>query len=177
MTYDRSSDLPKRSGSFQAMVRAGNSVTSYLRTGRGAPVVLLRRATHDDPLWGIVLAEVSHGFRAIVPEFAPTGDEFASWFRSFLDGLGLGAVFVVSDAHFGMCCIDAGLLDPDWLSALVVITDRAEGGRLSAALADRTDTVVGPGVVFTNDVDHAVDHHDIALRAVQLLRKRSGAVG
>ena len=140
-------------------------------------MVLLRRATHDDPLWGVVLAEVSHGFRAIVPEYAPTGDEFASWFRSFLDGLGLGAVFVVSDAHFGMCCIDAGLLDPDWLSALVVLTDRAEGGNVSHALADRTETAVSADLIHTDGVDHALDPHEVALRAVQRLRERSGAVG
>jgi len=153
VTYERTSDLPQRSGSFQAMVRAGDSVTSYLRTGKGEPVVLLRRTRHLEPLWGIVLAEVSHSFRAIVPEHAPDGEHFATWFRSFLDGLGLGAVRVVSDAHFGMCCVDAGVLDPDWLSVLVVLAESGEAQRLAHLLEANQAPAVTTALVLTDDAD------------------------
>jgi len=173
VTYDRSSDLPQRSGSFQAMVRAGNSVTSYLRTGRGDPVVLLRRPRHEDALWGVLLAEVSHTFRAIVPEHSPTGAEFGEWFRSFLDGLGLGAVGVVSDAHFSMCCLDANLLDPDWLSTLVVVDSAASCAEVAAIFAS-TDTAIAARVQVSAIPSDDVDQHDVAVRAVQQLRDRGG---
>jgi hypothetical protein len=134
VTNDRSSDIPQRSGSFQAMVRAGDSITAYLRTGKGNPVILLRRNGHADALWGLVLAEVGKGYRAIIPERAPHGAEFADWFRSFVDGLGLGAAGVVADAHFGACFSDVRLLDPDWLTTLVVVCDRDEADAVRAAL-------------------------------------------
>jgi hypothetical protein len=154
------------------MVRAGNSVTAYLRTGRGDPVVLLRRAQHADALWGIALGEVSQSFRAIVPEHAPPGAEFGPWFRTFLDGLGLGAVRVVSDAHFGQCCADAGLLDPDWLSMLVVLDDSEAMTRHFASLDPDLHPQVRMAHVVSSD-----DVYDVVERTVAHLRGRSGAVG
>lgn len=156
------------------MVRAGNSVTSYLRTGRGDPVVLLRRPRHQDALWGVLLGEVSHTFRAIVPEHSPTGAEFGDWFRSFLDGLGLGAVGVVSDAHFGMCCLEANLLDPDWLSALVVVDDAGACADVTAALSS-TEPSISARVHVVAVAGTDADDHDVALRAVRELRIRSNA--
>lgn len=172
VTNDRNPDLPQRSGSFQAMVRAGNSVTAYLRTGRGDPVVLLRRAQHADALWGIVLGEVSQSFRAIVPEHAPPGAEFGPWFRAFLDGLGLGTVRVVSDAHFGRCCADAGLLDPDWLSMLVVLDDSDAMGRFAASLDPDVHPLVKIARVVSGD-----DVYGVVERTVAHLRERSSTVG
>lgn len=134
VTTDRISDIPQRSGSFQAMVRVGDAVTAYLRTGKGEPVIVLRRADAPDVLWAHVLAEVSSRFRAILPERAPEGAAFAPWFRSFLDGLGLGAVRVVADAHFGICCTQSGVHDPDWISMLVIVADRMPLDELERAI-------------------------------------------
>lgn len=175
MTYDRTSDLPQRSGSFQAMVRAGNSVTAYLRTGKGEPVVLLRRTGHDDALWAYLLAEVSNSFRAILPEQAPQGADFASWFPSFLDGLGLGAVRVVADAHFGVRCAETGLLDPDWLTVLVVVSNRDEHDRVSNALAAgvRAEPAI-PTTIVTSDAD---DPYAVAAHAVHLLKAAKTSTG
>jgi hypothetical protein len=168
VTTNRTSDLPQRSGSFQAMVRAGDSLTSYLRTGKGAPVILLRRATHDARLWELLLGDVSSAFRVILPEHAPHGAEFGSWFRSFLDGLGLGAVQVVADAHYGLCCIDAELLEPDWIRVLIVVSNADEHAQLRVAL----DARAASGVSTAVHVLHADNAPEaIAAHTLQLLRR------
>jgi hypothetical protein len=174
VTNDRTSDLPQRSGSFQAMVRAGDSVTAYLRTGKGEPVVLLRRAGHADALWGLLLAEVSSAFRAILPEQAPPGDSFASWFRSFLDGLGLGTVRVVADAHFGVRCAESGLLDPDWLTILVVVTDDVEHSAVRRAFEETIATNGPSNVPTTIIVNDGASWHAVAADTVARLRSRTG---
>lgn len=173
VTYDRNSDLPQRSGSFQAMVRAGESVTAYLRTGKGEPVVLLRRTSNGDSIWGLLMGEVSNSFRVIVPERAPEGDDFAQWFRSFLDGLGLGTVRVVADAHFGARCAETGLLDPDWLTMLVVVSNAAEQATVTAAFAAYADAGVATTILTTDGEDPM----HIASRTVQQLKVSSPAPG
>lgn len=173
VTYDRISDLPQRSGSFQAMVRAGESVTAYLRTGKGEPVVLLRRASLADGLWGAVLNEVATAFRAILPERAPEGDDFASWFRSFVDGLGLGAVRVVADAHFGLRCAETGLLDPDWLTMLVVVANEEERSAVAAVLAGLPDAQVATAILITDGETPVT----IATRTVQQLKDSHPSIG
>jgi hypothetical protein len=172
VTNDQDSHLPQRSGSFQAIVRAGNSITAYLRTGKGEPVILLRRATHADLLWGHVLAEVSHSFRAIVPEHAPVGDEFATWFRSFLDGLGLSAIRVVADAHFAIRCAESGLLDAEWLTVLVVVSSIAERDLVANALR-----AAGAPVATAIVVDEADNPLTVATTAVNHLRTLTTSPG
>ncbi len=176
MTYDRYSDLPQRSGAFQAVVRAGDSVTAYLRMGRGQPVVLLRHAAHDEAIWGMVLSEVGQRHRAIVPEQAPDGADFPAWFALFLDGLGLGAVGVVSDAHFGMCCLDADVTHPDRITTLVILADADSAASLSTSSATMPSddamqgAVRSPVYVLRTD---GLDPFAVATRAVdQLARGR-----
>lgn len=173
VTNDQDSHLPQRSGSFQAMVRAGNSVTAYLRTGKGEPVILLRRAHHADALWGLILSEVSHSFRAIVPEHAPTGEEFATWFRSFLDGLGLTAISVVADAHFAIRCAQSGLLDAEWLTVLVVVSSIAERDVVAEALRTPAGETVNAAIV----VDDAESPHAVATTAVNHLKSLRASLG
>ncbi len=168
MTTNHYSDLPQRSGSFQAMVRAGDSVTAYLRTGKGPPVILLRRAEHADPLWGLVLGEVARAHRAILPERAPDGAGFGAWFRSFLDGLGFGAVRVAADAHFGVLCAESGVLEPDWLTALVVVSQPADYDAVARALGAIGDSRV-PSCIVRAD---AGDPRAVAILTVQQLQSK-----
>ena len=167
VTYNQTPDIPQRSGSFQALVRAGNSVTAYIRTGKGEPVIILRRAGYAEQLWALVLDQVATGFRAIVPESAPEGSEFAAWFRSFLDGLGLGTVRVVADAHYGVRCAESGLLDPEMLTVLVVISHAAEYDAISRSLA-RESVVRVPAIIVSADTN---DPQEIALLTVRQLQR------
>ena len=173
VTNDRYSDLPQRSGSFQAMVRAGDSVTAYLRSGRGDPVVLLRRTDLADPVWGTILAEVAGRFRAILPEKVPEGDGFASWFRSFLDGLGLGTVRVVADAHYGMSCATTGMLDPDWLSSLVVVCPATDRDRVAAALQAAAEPLVSTAIIDSD----GQDQDRVAADVLRLLTATASSTG
>ncbi len=181
VTTNRTSDLPQRSGSFQAMVRAGDSMTSYLRSGRGEPVILLRRTRVDDAadaalhesLWGLVLGDVSSAYRAILPDHAPNGADFATWFRSFLDGLGLGAVRVVADASYALRCIESDLLCADWIVMLVVVTTAADHASVQAALDARSALLGEPGtptVAVVSTTEFAGAPHAAAAAALQHLR-------
>ena len=167
VTYNQTSDIPQRSGSFQAMVRAGNSVTSYVRTGKGEPVIILRRPGSAEPLWALVLDQVATSYRAILPDKAPEGAEFAIWFKSFLDGLGLGIVRVIADAHYGVLCAESGLLDPELLTVLVVISQAAEYDAITRSLA-RESVVRVPAIVVSADTS---DPHETALLTVRQLQR------
>ena len=168
VTYNQTSDLPQRSGSFQALVRAGNSVTAYVRTGKGEPVIILRRAGYAEQHWAVVLDQVATSYRAIVPEKAPEGSEFPAWFRSFLDGLGLGTVRVVADAHFGVRCTESGLLDPEMLTVLVVVSHAAEYDAITRSLARETVMRV-PALIVSADGE---DPQAVALLTVRQLQSR-----
>jgi len=150
------------------MVRAGNSVTAYVRTGKGEPVLILRRPGYAEPLWALVLDQVATSYRAILPEKAPEGAEFAPWFRSFLDGLGLGIVRVVADAHYGVRCAESGLLDPELLTVLVVLSDAAEYDAITRSLA-RESVVRVPAIIVSTDTN---DPQEIALLTVRQLQSR-----
>ena len=107
MTYDKTAELP-RSGTFRAMVRAGDSVTAYLRTGNGKPVILLRTSAQHERLWAIMLDQLSLGFRVIVPEVAPDPLSLDEWFAAFHDGLGIGAVSLVVDDNYAAAATHLG---------------------------------------------------------------------
>jgi hypothetical protein len=166
VTYNQTPDIPQRSGSFQALVRAGNSVTAYVRTGKGETVLILRREGYAEQLWALVLEQVATGFRAILPEKVPDGAEFTLWFKSFLDGLGLGVVRVVADAHYGILCAESGLLDPELLTVLVVISHAAEYDAITRSLA-RESVVRVPAIIVSTETN---DPHEVALLTVRQLQ-------
>ena len=129
---------------------------------------VLRRAGQAERLWNLVLDEVANSYRAILPERAPEGAGFETWFRTFLDGLGLGTVRVVADAHFGVRCAESGLLDPEMLTVLVVVSHAAEYDAITRSLARETVMRV-PALIVSADGE---DPQAVALLTVRQLQSR-----
>lgn len=88
----------------RATVRAGEIDTSYLRVGRGTPVLVLDERAEEhlaallesaDPRWGIVLPD-----RTTVAAVAAAGEDggtaFVRWLDGFLQGLGIEEALVVA---------------------------------------------------------------------------------
>jgi hypothetical protein len=158
VTYDQSAELP-RSGAFRAVVRAGESVTAYLRTGNGKPVVLLRAADHPVRLWEQTLAQLSLGFRVIVPELAPDPATLSEWFAAFHDGLGIGAVCLVVDDSYAAAAIALTLGHGSRIERLVFVSRGAEADQQIGTIADHLSRELHPLLVIagSDPVDAVVE--------------------
>lgn len=180
-TSDRAADIPQRSGSFQAVVRAGDAVVAYLRTGAGKPVLLLRRADSDVLLWATLLERISEQFRVLLPESMPDEASFANWFAAFHDGLGLGPVRIVADSAYGVAVLRMALVHSDRVDRLVIFTNAA-GDDVDGVLADGSAVaehglaagVAGHPVLF---VPKQAETHDVAIRVVKYLQGQSTPIG
>lgn len=135
VTYDKTADIP-RSGRFRAMVRAGESVTAYLRTGNGKPVILLRVADHHDRLWALTLEQLSLGHRVILPELAPDPSTLDDWFGAFHDGLGIGAASLVVDDNYAVPALRLALAHGSRVERLVFVSTRTSASDQTGALQD-----------------------------------------
>lgn len=180
-TSDRVAEIPQRSGSFQAVVRAGDAVVAYLRTGAGQPVLLLRRADSDILLWATLLERISEHFRVLIPEAMPDEASFAQWFAAFHDGLGLGPVRIVADSAYGVAVLQMALIHGDRVNRLVIFTSGA-GDDVDGVLTDG-NTVAQDGLV-AGATGHPVlfvpkqaETHDVAIRVVKYLQGQSTPIG
>ncbi len=135
VTIDKASELP-RSGAFRAVVRAGESVTAYLRAGNGKPVVLLRGADHHVRLWEQALAQLSQRFRVIVPEMSPDPATLSEWFAAFHDGLGIGATSLVVDDNYAAAATRLALAHASRIERVVFVTRGASADEQVGAIAD-----------------------------------------
>lgn len=115
------SELPQRSGTFRAVVRVGATITEYLRSGRGRPVLMLRPPEPTGPLWDELLATTAGSLKVIVPEVMPQADDPAAWFAAFLDGLGLQQVAVVAHGVHASLTYDLAARDPERISRCILI--------------------------------------------------------
>jgi hypothetical protein len=83
---------------IEATVHAGTMETSYLRAGRGAPVILLTRhptaMLANDPLVQTLIAS----FRVIVPRIPVGAVVTRAWLQALIEGLGCTGVRVIMDA-------------------------------------------------------------------------------
>jgi hypothetical protein len=84
---------------IEAYVQAGSVATSYLRTGNGAPVILLtqRKAAEliEDPLVHALAAQ----FRLIVPCIPAGGFDAPGWLRNVMACLGMDEARVLVDTE------------------------------------------------------------------------------
>lgn len=126
MNDDPSSELPTRTGSFRAVVRVGDTVVEYSRTGSGRPVVLLGLPSRSG-----LRPALSQHFKLVVPESGPSGD-FATWLRCFLDGLGLSEVDLVGGETLARPALDFAVMEPDRIKRLVLLPSAAECESLEA---------------------------------------------
>jgi pimeloyl-ACP methyl ester carboxylesterase len=134
VSNDPASEIPTRTGSFRAVVRVGDSVVEYSRSGCGRPVVLL-----GVPSQSALQIGLSERFKLVVPETAPAGD-FMAWLGSFLDGLGLTQVDLVADG-FAQPVVEFALQQPERVNRIVLLAARpGEREAADAALA----TLDGP---------------------------------
>ena len=134
---DQNSEIPTRTGSFRAAVRAGTTVTEYARAGSGQPLLLLLTdAVEADSFAGRVLAGVADHFRVIAPAQIPTKEDFATWLADFLDGLGLIQTSIVTEDRFGVPVLGFALLEPSRVDRLIILSDTApETENLDGSLA------------------------------------------
>ena len=131
MSNDSSSDIPSRTGSFRAVVRVGDTVVEYSRSGAGRPVVLLGLPSGSGLRIGL-----AERFKLVVPETTPPRD-FSTWLGSFLDGLGLTQVDLVADG-FALSVVEFALQEPDRVNRIVLLSFRpGEQDAVDAALAKR----------------------------------------
>lgn len=140
MTYESSGEIPVRTGTFRAVVRAGPTVTSYERTGAGEPVLLLAGPDADiaTPFWQAIRRAIGAQFRLVVPDPGPTSVDLGGWLGSFLDGLGVEAASFVADEKVGVAVIGFALLAPDRVKRLVLVSSNSpDVPDLDGAVGDR----------------------------------------
>jgi hypothetical protein len=141
-----------------AEVRAADRVTRYVRRGSGAPAVVLQAPHGAHPpaaLWPGLADALAAGCRVILPEAPPPDAGFATWIRSFLDGLGLPPATLVAAEPYCLPSLELALLDPERLAGLVLVPrgGGAETG-LTGALATAAPDAV-PLLVVRGDCPEA----------------------
>jgi hypothetical protein len=143
MSYDAFGEIPVRTGTFRAVVRAGATVTSYERTGAGNPVLLLVGPDEDiaTPFWLAIRRAIGAQFRLVVPDAGPTTGDLGGWLGTFLDGLGVEAASFVADEKVGVAVIGFALLAPDRVSRLVLVSSGCpDVPDLDGSVGDRKST-------------------------------------
>lgn len=136
MTNDQPSSSPPRSGTFHAIVRAGESVTPYVRMGSGKPVLILRQSGRQSALWSSILTGLASGHRVIMPEVSPPLATLAEWFVTFHDGLGCGPLRIVTDERYGLAVMRLALVHVDRIERVVAITENDGAAEVDGALCD-----------------------------------------
>jgi pimeloyl-ACP methyl ester carboxylesterase len=140
MSYDSSSEIPVRTGTFRAVVQAGATVTSYERTGAGEPVLLLAGPDADiaTPFWQAIRRAIGAQFRLVVPDPSPGVGDMGGWLGNFLDGLGVEGASMVADERVGVAVIGFALLAPDRVRRLVLVSSSSpDVPDLDGAVSDR----------------------------------------
>lgn len=130
------------SGRFRAAVQAGDTLTPYLRTGSGRPVVILAAGGADRPPWSGMIGRLADRFRVLVPEQVQAGADAAVWLRSFVEGLGLWHISLVTEDALSVAAIGLALADPERVERVIVLSRCcADDDSLEGALA----SIRGPG--------------------------------
>ena len=155
VTNDQTPRPPQpRSGTFHAIVRAGDSVTPYVRMGNGKPVLILRQSGRQSALWSMILTGLSTTNRVMMPEVSPELATLTEWFAQFHDGLGIGPVRIVADERYGLAVLRLALLHGDRVARIVILSESDGGsdldGTLSSATSD-TQSATHPVLFMAHD--------------------------
>ncbi len=151
MTNIQPSSAPPRSGTFHAIVRAGESVTPYVRMGSGKPVLILRQSGRQSAMWSTILTGLASGYRVVMPEVSPELATLAEWFTTFHDGLGCGPLRIVTDERYGLAVMRLALLHGDRIERVVAITENDGASEVDGALADTAGQETRPVLFLTHD--------------------------
>jgi pimeloyl-ACP methyl ester carboxylesterase len=127
-----------RSGTFHAIVRAGDSVTPYVRMGNGKPVLILRQSGRQSALWSMILTGLSTTNRVMMPEVSPELATLTEWFAQFHDGLGIGPVRIVADERYGLAVLRLALLHGERVARIVILSEADGGSDLDGTLSGAT---------------------------------------
>ena len=157
-----------RSGTFHAIVRAGDSVTPYVRMGNGKPVLILRQSGRQSALWSMILTGLSTTNRVMMPEVSPELSTLAEWFTAFHDGLGIGPVRIVADERYGLAVLRLALLHGDRVAQVVVLSSADGAAELDGRLTDGAGEE--HGVLF---LTHDKSADDVLLRTQGFLHADS----
>lgn len=165
---DNSKEQPTRTGSFRAAVRAGANVTEYTRAGAGRPVLLLLRREGSDPAYPTeIMTAISSQFRVVAPERIPDGSEFGNWLSSFLDGLGLDAISIVTEDEFGVPVFGFALLEPARVHRVVVLSKTSPETEATGAAVASPDASAGSHPFLIIRYGDPID--DTVRRVIQFL--------
>ena len=102
-------------------IRARDQVVRFRRWGAGRAVLLLHSAPESRPLWPELLDSLTSGFRLIVPDASPVGSDIDVWMAALLEGLGTSKLTVIASEEFCMPAMEHALLDPERVSAVILI--------------------------------------------------------
>lgn len=155
MTNHTPTSSPPRSGTFHAIVRAGESVTPYVRMGSGKPVLIIRQSGRQSAMWSTILTGLASGYRVMMPEVSPELATLAEWFTAFHDGLGCGPLRIVTDERYGLAVMRLSLLHGDRIERVVAITENDGAAQVDGAIADGTGLEPRPVLFLTHDKEAA----------------------
>ncbi len=151
MTNDQPPISPLRSGTCHAVVRAGESVTPYVRMGSGKPVLIIRQSGRQSAMWSTIMTGLASEYRVVMPEVSPELGTLVGWFTTFHDGLGCGPLRIVTDERYGLAVMRLSLLHGDRIERVVAITENDGAAEVDGALADVTGQDMRPVLFLTHD--------------------------
>lgn len=113
--------------------------------GAGPPLVLLSQAPLTEALWPSVTSAIAAGNRVYVPEVGVWEGDFASWLRSFMDGVGAEVVSLVAVGDLCISALEFALLQPDRIGRLILVpSGRSAETGLEGSLIDEKASATLP---------------------------------
>lgn len=138
-----STSPPAPASQVRAFVHTAGATTRYVRSGRGAPAILL-----TEPAWtGPLLRRLGEGFCVFAPEVPaartaatdPLGRlAFCRWLCSFFDGLGVERAALVAGSRHAAGTLAFALLEEDRVERIVMVDVPDPVDAPDADLAART---------------------------------------
>lgn len=134
---------PAPASQVRAFVHTAGARTRYVRSGRGAPAILLTEPAWTEPL----LRRLAEGFCVFAPELPvartaatdPLGRvAFCRWLCSFFDGLGVERAALVAGSGHAAAALAFALLEEDRVERLVLVDAPDPVDAPDADLAART---------------------------------------
>jgi hypothetical protein len=123
-----------------AEVRARGHVVRYRRSGSGRTVLVVASPDHPDAVRSELLDVLAAGFRLIVPEPPATEEDVPCWLSSFLEGLGIPSVRVLTAGSLCVPVLQLALLEGEQIAGVVLIAEHGE--MLEPALRELTVPVL-----------------------------------
>lgn len=117
--------------SFEAVLFAGATETTYRRAGAGKPVLMLFPGGLADPFAARLFEHLAAGARVFSPvQPANVGDghggqdrapAFSAWLRDLIDGLGLVRTTIVADEPVAGAALAFAENEPERVAAVVAV--------------------------------------------------------